>query len=69
MIGLLRRLWCLGKGRPGIELSPALAALSPKSASLEMTVTRADGTVETRVIETFFNKRGKPIRTTETFGG
>ena len=54
---------------PKIELSPALAAMGVKKASLEMTVTRADGTVETQILETTFDEKGNPTGTTETFGG
>jgi len=51
-----------------IELGSALANSRPSEVSLEMEITRADGTIEHRSVTTTFDADGKPIATTETFG-
>lgn len=51
-----------------IELGTVLAQSRPSSVSLDMVITRADGTVEHQSVTTTFDANGNPLATTETFG-
>lgn len=51
-----------------IDLGPVAAAMSPKSATIDMVITRADGRVEHQSVTTTFGADGQPLATTETFG-